>query len=70
MATSTIEILEEFRHRLHENYQRLSGAPDMSSQEITYCGANHSKIQREIYNAIELLKSEENDEKAITERNQ
>lgn len=71
MASSTIKLLQEFRGRLHENYQKLSGAPDLLSQEITYLGANHSRIQREIFNAIELLESEEHDaEKAIKERNQ
>lgn len=71
MATQTIAILNEFRTRLHENYQKLSGAPDLSSQEVVYLGANHSRIQREIFNAIELLESEEHDaEKAIKERNQ
>lgn len=71
MATQTIAILNEFRTRLFENYQKLSGAPDLSSQEITYLGASHSKIQHEIFNAIELLESEEHDaEKAIKERNQ
>ncbi len=69
MAGTTIKILNKFRGELHENYQKLSGAPNLSMEEISYLGANYSRIQREIFNAIELLESEEYDENPKQKRN-
>lgn len=62
MASSTIRLLKRVREEIADNAQKLSGAPNLSQEEIVYLGVHFSNIQRSMYEAIKNLESEEYDE--------
>jgi len=58
MSKSTMEIIGRFRKELHEDFLELSRKQDTNDKEITYLGVNHSRIQQELYNAVQLFSEE------------